>query len=125
MRTKEKRQTAYRAGIWAETLAVWYLRLKGYRILARRLRSPVGELDIVARRGRVVAFIEVKSRPDAVTAAASLTPQQQRRIEKAALAYMAHLPKGADLDMRFDVFLVAGSARLQHMADAWRPAGQV
>jgi hypothetical protein len=58
----DRRRRAYRFGHWAETLCVWWLRLGGYRVLARRYKTPVGEIDIVARRGAALAFIEVKAR---------------------------------------------------------------
>jgi putative endonuclease len=63
-----KRQSAERGGRRAESLAAWWLRLKGWRILARRVRTPVGEIDLVARRGRTIAFVEVKARATAVQA---------------------------------------------------------
>ncbi len=79
-----KRRRAWLRGFAAEGLAAWFLRLKGYRIVARRLRTPVGEIDIVARRARLVAFVEVKARADYADAVNSVTKDQQRRIERAA-----------------------------------------
>ena len=67
------RRLAERRGRRAETLAAWYLRLKGYRILARRYRTPVGEIDLIVRRGRLVAFVEVKRRPTEAEAAEAVT----------------------------------------------------
>ncbi len=63
---------SFRRGLWAETLCLWALRLKGYRILARRYRSPAGEIDLIARRGSVLAAVEVKARADHVRASESV-----------------------------------------------------
>ncbi|MEN8197523.1 MAG: YraN family protein [Pseudomonadota bacterium] len=84
MANREARRRAWRFGRRAEAAALWLLRLKGYRILARNVRLPVGELDVVARRGRLVAFIEVKARPDIGQAAAALSTRQRQRIRRAA-----------------------------------------
>ncbi|MDD9877676.1 MAG: YraN family protein [Magnetovibrio sp.] len=114
---------AWAAGRRAETWTAWWLRLKGYRIVARRFQSPVGEIDLVARKGRTLVFCEVKVRADADTAAESITHHQRRRIERAALAFLQRHPGLAGLDLRFDaiVFGRAGGPRPRHMADAWRP----
>lgn len=116
----EVRRAAWRRGRWAEGLAVWLLRAKGYRILARDWRCPVGEIDIVARRGALLVAVEVKRRRDAETAAWSVTPRQQRRIARAAQAYRARLPGGEALSVRFDVLLVAPGRWPHHILDAWR-----
>jgi putative endonuclease len=117
--------TAHKKGLWAEEASVWYLRLKGWRILERRFvtgrGSGAGEVDIVARRGRVLAFIEVKARPDQQTAAEAIGPRQQQRIARGAEAYLALHPELADLDVRFDAVFVGGKGTLSHLADAWRP----
>jgi putative endonuclease len=118
--TGDRRRRAVRRGRWAETLAAWLLRLKGYSLLARDYRTAVGEVDILARRGQVLAAIEVKRRADLDHAAQSVQARQRRRIERAASAYLARLPDGAGLSLRFDVVLVA-RGRLKHIADAWRP----
>ncbi|MDH3235925.1 MAG: YraN family protein [Alphaproteobacteria bacterium] len=117
----EKRQRANRAGRSAEALCTLALRLAGYRILARRFRTPVGELDIVARKGRVLAFIEVKARADLTLAAESITARQRQRVERAAGAYLAAHPALARLDSRFDAMLVAPWRWPRHLRDAWRP----
>jgi putative endonuclease len=117
----EKRRRADRAGRLAETLCALSLRLRGYRILARRLRTPVGELDIVARRGRLLVFVEVKARATLALAAESIAARQRLRVERAAGAYLALNPGLADLDMRFDAMLVAPRRWPRHVVDAWRP----
>ena len=75
-----RRQRAQRRGVRAESLCCLWLRLKGYRIVARQFRTPVGEIDIAARRGGILAIVEVKARAEHGVAAASITRRQQRRI---------------------------------------------
>src|SRR5271155_1736069 len=88
----ERRRAAYRAGRSAETLCIWLLRLKGYRILARDWRVPVGEIDILVRRGSVLAAVEVKRRGTLFDAAAAVGPRQRRRILRALEAYVTRYP---------------------------------
>ena len=122
MRTERAaaRRTAERRGRAAEGLAAWYLRLRGYRILARRFRTAVGEIDIVARRGEVVAFVEVKARPTAAGAAESLGPRQRRRVAEAASLWLASHP-AEDRAVRFDVLLIIPWRMPCHIVDAFRP----
>jgi putative endonuclease len=123
--TFEARQKAHRLGHGAEWRAVWRLRLAGYSILARRYRTRLGEIDIVARRGGVLAFIEVKARADMVTAADALGDRQFGRVSRAASLFLARHPRYADSSVRFDAVLVSGSPwrRLwpHHLPDVWRP----
>jgi putative endonuclease len=84
------------------------LAVRGYRVLARRLRYPVGEIDLVARRGGTLAVIEVKARRDTASAMEAVTPRQRRRIARAGLA------------LRFDVMLVTPWRWPRHVTDAWR-----
>lgn len=114
---RRRREAAGRA---AEALAATLLRLKGFRILARRFRSPVGEIDIVARRGRLVAFVEVKVRGDFATAGESVGPRQQGRIARAAGAFLQKRPELQQLDLRFDVILLVPWRFPLHISDAWR-----
>jgi len=115
------RQRAYRAGRKAEMIASALLRLKGYRILARDYRAGVGELDIVARRGRLLAVIEVKRRRDLAMALDAVSARQRRRIARAAAAYVGRHSGLADLDIRFDVIVVLPHRPPRHIKDAWRP----
>jgi len=117
----DKRQRAEARGRSAERLASLLLMVKGYRILAHRARTPVGEIDLIARRGKTLAFIEVKARHDRTSALESLTPRQRQRIARAAGAFVRSRPDLADLNWRFDLIAAAGSWRLHHMKDAWRP----
>lgn len=118
--SREARQRAWRRGWWAETLCTMALRLRGYRIMSRRQRTPVGEIDILARRGRILAVIEVKARDDFAAAAESVTDRQKRRLIRAAGWVVAGRPDLASLDMRFDVMLVAPRRLPRHVVDAWR-----
>ena len=111
---------AQRRGRRSEAFCVWWLRLKGYRILARRYRAPVGEIDLIVRRGGVLAAVEVKARSDADRAAESLGIQQRRRIARALEHFLQARPALARLAPRFDVMLVAPGARPRHLAGAWR-----
>jgi len=115
------RRRAWRLGWLAEGLCALVLRLKGYRILARRWRSAAGEIDIIARRGRVLAFVEVKARRDGSAAAEAVAPRQRRRIARAAQAFAAGHPGVAGLDWRFDAMLVTRRGLPCHLKDAWRP----
>lgn len=116
-----ERLKAVRAGHWAESIASWLLRAKGYRIVARSWRCPAGEIDIIARRGQNLVAIEVKRRPTAMDAAYALQAGQRRRIVRAAEVYVARHPGIAALNLRFDAVLVAPGRWPRHIMDAWRP----
>jgi len=122
--TREDRQRAWRRGWWAETLCAVYLRLHGYRILSRRMRTPVGEIDVLVRRGRVLAVVEVKARGDLALAAESVTDRQKQRLIRAAGWVVSGRPDLAALDLRFDVMLVAPWRLPRHVVDAWRADAQ-
>jgi putative endonuclease len=114
------RERAQRRGRLAEWLCIWHLRLRGWHILARGWRCPAGEIDILARRGRVLAVIEVKSRAEFATAASALAPRQRRRITRAAEAFLLQRSDLAVLDLRFDLMLVAPLRPPRHLGGAWR-----
>jgi putative endonuclease len=111
---------AARRGRLAELLCRWHLRLRGWRILARDWRCPMGEIDIVARRGRTIAMIEVKARRDLATAFEAINPRQRRRIARAAEAFLLTRPDLAALSIRFDVMLVEQRRLPHHLPAAWR-----
>src|SRR3982075_1184964 len=94
---RPERQVAFRTGISAESRAAAFLIAKGFRILARRWRSPVGEIDIVARRRGLLIFVEVKARDTIEEAAEAVSDVQQRRIAAAAEAWLA---RGSDPAVR-------------------------
>jgi putative endonuclease len=114
---------SWRRGRLAEALCRLSLRLRGYRVLAAGRRSALGEIDIMARRGRVLAAIEVKARPDADSAAAAVSERQRRRIERAARQFVAGRPDLHGLDLRFDVMLVLPWRWPRHLPGAWTPHG--
>jgi putative endonuclease len=118
--TALSRQRAERRGHGAERLSIWLLRLKGYRILARRFRVPSGEIDLIARRGRVLVAVEVKARPAFDTAAEAISARQRRRIVRALEHFRARHPDLAALDCRFDVVMVAPGHWPRHLRDAWQ-----
>ncbi len=109
-----------RFGRIAESLSLALLRLKGYRVVERRFRSPAGEIDLIVRRGGLVAYVEVKARRDPTIVAESLASEQRRRISRAAQHFLKRRPDLAGLDHRFDVMLVTPWAAPSHIVDAWR-----
>ena len=115
-----RRHEAQRRGRWAEMLAAWRLRFAGYRVVARNYRSPVGEIDLVARRGRTLVFVEIKTRPSLDEAAEAIRAGQQRRIRNAAEAFLAGHPQFAGYELRFDAVLLAPGRLPRHLPDAWR-----
>jgi putative endonuclease len=114
-----ERQIAFRFGISAESRAAAYLMAKGYRVVARRFKTPVGEIDIVARRGGALYFVEVKARETFDDAAEAVTPKNRRRIIAAAEAWLAKNPQDVTREMRFDVVLVIPGRLPQHIAGAF------
>jgi putative endonuclease len=121
--TTARRRLAERRGRFAEWLCQWHLRLRGWRIVARGWRCPSGEIDLVARRGQMLAIIEVKLRSEIAEAANALTHRQRRRIARATEAFIAAHPDLAGLNLRFDLMLVAARRLPRHWPDAWRPGG--
>jgi putative endonuclease len=114
-----ERQIAFRFGISAESRAAAYLTAKGYRVVARRFKTPVGEIDIVARRGGALYFVEVKARESFDDAAEAVTPKNRRRVIAAAEAWLAKNPGDVMREMRFDVVLVAPGRLPRHIAAAF------
>ncbi len=112
------RRQAEQRGRGAETLACWYLRLKGWRILARRVRVPGGEVDIVARRGRTLAFIEVKARASEEAAAFALDRYRLRRVAVAAERLTPRFAREGD-DVRIDALFVVPRKLPRHLANVW------
>ena len=122
---KPEKIKAERRGRLAEGICVAWLRLTGWRILARRLKakagSGLGEIDIVAKRRKVVAFIEVKARADHTTAQDSISSHQRRRIARAAHVFAERNALCAECDLRFDVMTVDNRLWPRRIIDAWRP----
>lgn len=113
------RLEAFRTGVSAEAQAATLLIAKGYRILARRFRTPHGEIDIVARRRNLVAFVEVKARGNLDDAAYAVTPRQQARIIAAAQIWLMAHPEHAEYDLRFDAVLIAPRRLPRHVLAAF------
>ena len=113
------REAAERRGRGAETLAAMWLRLHGWRILARRARVPGGEVDIVARRGRTLAFVEVKARASDEAAALSLDAWRLRRVVTAAERLSQRYMKPGD-DVRIDAVFVVPGRLPRHVPNIWQ-----
>jgi putative endonuclease len=116
---RQARVRAYRSGVFAETLAALLLRLKGHRVVARRYKTPVGEIDLVALKGKRLAFIEVKRRKTAEDAAWTVPAKQRRRIVRAAQYWLAGHPNFAGHDIAFDVVLAAPWAWPRYIENAF------
>jgi len=113
------RRDAEVRGRRAEWLAAWLLRLKGYRVLATRLRTPAGEIDLVARRGRLVAIVEVKARASLDDALSAVSARQQQRLTSAAAWLGNWRPALSGCDIRFDVVAIAPGRWPRHIQNAW------
>ena len=127
---KAQKLRDWRRGQGAETGVLWYLRLRGWRLVARNWRSPAGEIDLILRRGAVLAFVEVKLRSHSNLGRNNLaevvSPRQRRRIERAAEDFAGRFSctQGDNpLALRFDIALVESAGvlwRVRYQADAWR-----
>lgn len=113
-----KKQAAERRGRQAERIAGWWLRLKGWQIVGRRMRTPAGEVDLVARRGRMLAFVEVKARATDAGLDLSIDERRLSRVAAAAEMLFHDLAKPGD-DMRIDVILLAPGRPPRHLANVW------
>lgn len=111
-------KNAERRGRRAETIAALLLMLKGYRLIAQRYKTPLGEIDLIAKSGDTFCFIEVKARATVDFASTALGPKQQKRIARAAL-YFAQQRRDTDISMRFDVILLAPWRLPRHIPNAW------
>lgn len=114
-----ERRRAYLLGLGAEHLAALILQIKGYRVIARRHRSPFGEIDLIALRCGTVCFIEVKARSRMCAAREALTYQQKKRIAKSARFWLQQHRDASYRDMRFDVVLIAPWRWPLHITDAF------
>lgn len=115
----KKRKRAHRRGHLAEYLAAFYLVLKGYRILALRYRTPLGEIDIIARKGELVAMVEVKARKAETTAVDAVSFESQRRIRAAADVWLARMRGTGHLSLRFDIVAILPWSWPRHFRDAF------
>lgn len=115
----QARLAAFRLGLSAESRAALLLRAKAYRIVARRWKTPFGEVDIVARRRHDLVFVEVKAREQFDDAAESVTERGKRRIIAATELWLAKHPQDARCTIRFDVILVVPGKLPRHMVNAF------
>ena len=122
---RRDRRRHERRGRLAEIIAIWWLRLKRYKIEAHRLQTPVGEIDLVARKGTTLVFIEVKLRRTHHIGLHAVTRHQQRRItqaaEIAAPSFNASKSPRSQFDIRFDVITLTPWSLPRHLIDAWQP----
>lgn len=116
----DKRQQAEKRGRMAETAAAWFLRAKGYSILEERFRSSHGEIDLIARKGKLIVMVEVKTRQTELEARESVGIRQRQRIERAALDWMKRHEE-MNASIRFDVIAIVPGRIPTHIKDAWRP----
>ncbi|MCC7305423.1 MAG: YraN family protein [Alphaproteobacteria bacterium] len=119
-RGANKKIAAYKRGMFAEKLAAVVLRLKGYKILRHRYKTPFGEIDLVARKGKYLVFVEVKDRPDFGAALEAVSPRNQARVEQAARYFLSAHPHYAEWDMRFDVIVTGRPFSWRHLDNAWQ-----
>lgn len=118
MKATNRRALAEIRGRRGEAIAAWWLRLQGWRIVARRLKTPFGEVDLIARRGKTVAFIEVKARTRQGDLALAIDGWRLRRVAAAAEQLLPRYGKGAE-KMRIDVILVAPWRWPHHLVNVW------
>ena len=116
-----KRKQAERRGRWAEHYASIWLQMQGYSVLAQRVRLPVGEVDLIARRGPVLAFVEVKQRQTLDVAQNAVPTKSWQRIARAGEAWSQRDPQYQSLDWRYDLIAIAPWALPKHYKDFWRP----
>jgi len=114
------RRRAYLFGLRAEGIAALLMRLKGYRVLARRFVVSGGEIDIVAQRGQTIAFVEVKARDNLDDAASAILETKRRRISRAARVWLARNPWAAGATLRGDAVFVAPRRLPRHLGAAYR-----
>ncbi|WP_422384487.1 YraN family protein [Roseibium album] len=117
-----QRRRSHARGLSAEAWAAWYLRLTGWRILKHRYKTGAGEIDLIAKRRKTVAFVEVKARKTRSAALEAVTPASQKRITRAAKIFVSEHPKAGFFTLRFDVIVIRPWAlpeRIENAFEAW------
>lgn len=114
-----RRKRAEQRGRRAEMLVAFNYLLRGYQILARRVKTPLGEIDVVARKGPLIVLIEVKARQDEAAAIFAVSAGARRRIEGAGRLYLARRQEFATFGLRYDIAAVRG-LHVCLIRDAWR-----
>lgn len=122
--TSEKRIQAYNKGSWAENMASLYFLSKGYKVLRRRFKTRVGEIDLILQKKNLLVFVEVKARKNIDDALHSIHHKNRSRIENAAQQFIAENPEYVSFDMRLDAFCVAMNKsivplKFVHLDNAW------
>ena len=122
MKSKAEKQSYEKAGRRAENLACVFLRLKGYRILKRRFKTRSGEVDIIARKGRVIAMVEVKQRASEAAAEISVSYENQSRMMGAAEIYINRdqTLHNTEFELRYDFLYVIGRWKIRHITNAFQ-----
>ncbi len=115
-----ERQSRYRKGLAAEYLAALVYLSRGYKIAARRYKTPVGEIDLICRRKNTLVFIEVKWRPNEKDGREAVHAGARNRITRAAQWYLSACPQPAGRDIRFDVFVYAPPFSISRLENAWQ-----
>lgn len=115
----KRRRKAHARGHSAESWAAWYLRLTGWRILKRRYKTRAGEIDLIAKKRKTVAFVEVKARKTRAAALEAVTPASQRRIANAARIFVTEHPKAGFFTLRFDVIVIRPWALPERIENAF------
>jgi len=120
--TPSRRHNAWVFGWRAETIAAWILRIKGYRILARRYKTPRGEIDIIAKRGQSLVFVEVKARARVNLDQPIVLNRQFQRIAGSAEVFINSWKGKMPKSTRFDVIVIQTKQLPKHLKDVWRPS---
>ncbi|WP_422020505.1 YraN family protein [Roseibium sp.] len=115
----ESRRKAHTRGLSSENFAAWYLRLTGWRILKQRYKTKAGEIDLIAKKRKTVAFIEVKARKSRQAALEAVTPASQQRIVRAAKIFVSEHPKAGFFTLRFDVMIIRPWALPERIVNAF------
>ena len=119
---KVNRQKSHYKGLFGEQYALFWLRVKGYRCLNKRFKTPVGEIDLIMRKGKTICFIEVKHYMKLEQAAQSINNKQKKRISRTASLWMQQNTNYASYTQRFDALLLHGKGltlRVKHIQNAW------
>ena len=122
-RPRQERQFAEGAGRRSEALAALFLQAQGYRVLDRRVKTPVGEVDLIVRRRKVTVFVEVKSRSFSHQEADAMFAVNRKRIVRAAQYWLIRNPRHAEDELRFDVIFLAPFAWPRHIVNAFDATG--
>jgi len=119
-RPSKRPSSSYKTGLWAESVAGMWLCAKGYRVLARRFKTPVGEIDVIVRRGTTLVFVEVKRRGAMNDALAAISAENAARVRRASEWWLKQNQQLADkCDIRFDVVACAPYAWPKHIPNAF------